>query len=274
MTLTTLDDIATAGKIARTIASGMRRRPAIVLTQDLDGEWGVPLDEAARMFDDRVDAYAIRSTGVLCEFNRITCRPVYNGAVAAWRGGRNYLWLKERADAKDILSWCGIHGPAAPAPARPAARPRTEPTGGTAAPNACRLPDTSTWFAAPSDRWDFDIRYTWAQRTPAGEKTRRPLPDRWDYADGFDIPEEAYPVVIEGMTDALDHTDRTRPSRRLHLLRVSRMSNAPRASEYGTPIMRSRMGGDRNPWMLHYTTDEDGRVVFLNVERHDDLKDA
>lgn len=287
MTLTMLDNPLKAESLARTLNQG-RRRPVIILTpSNKDDTYAIPLTEASTLFGPLpVDAYAIRGRLTLDYLNHGLRMPVYNGAVGAWRGPYSFLWLKDKVDPRRILAWCRINPdmkPATPAIA-PATRIRLRETEKEnqrlrdqlqRLRNTITLPDTSTWFTQPADHWDFDIRYRWAQRTPAGEKTTRPLPETWTYDKDFHIPQDVYATAIDTMCDALDGTDHTRLSRRLHALRISDEPGAPtRASRYGTPVFRSRMGGGHNPWMLHYTTDRAGGIVFLDIERHDSLRPA
>ena len=113
------------------------------------------------------------------------------------------------------------------------------------------------------------------RRVPASSKGEHPLPAEWRYSPGFAIPRNApYAQAIEAMADALDGMDASSGKRRLHRVRSKKGgASGWRQGEAGRPIFRSVIAGGHNPWMLHYTRLDDGTISFVDVQRHDDIRE-
>lgn len=262
-----VDDMAGATRLGRSLGSGARRRPAVVVTYPL----ALPLNELLAPLDGTVDAYVVRDPLVADELFRAAGpgRAAWNGAVATWRGRERYVWMPGRIDPDAMAGWLGVD-PADKAPVyeRPVAtivrdrRIAVRPT--AIKPHGANTPA----------RLDDDIRAAWQARTPATDRGSHPLPDAWKYADDFAIPRDAPRSKAAGaMADALSGLDRLRRGRQLHQLRGSvGGKSAVRRTETGGIIWRSRVDNSPNPWVLHYARESDGTVVFLSVERHNDLE--
>ena len=262
-----VDDMDAAARLGRSLGSGTRRRPAVIVTYPL----AMPLDRLFATLDGTVDAYIIRDPLVADELFRAAGpgRAAWGGAIATWRGTERYIWMPGHADPDEIADWLGIdRDDPAPVYERLAAtiiRDRHV----TVTPTAIRPHGANT-----SARLDDDIRAAWRAGTPDTERGRHPLPDTWSYADGFAIPRDAPRSKAAGaMADALSGLDRLRRGRQLHQLRESvGGKSATRRTETGGTIWRSRVDNSPNPWVLHYARESDGSVTFLSVERHNDLE--
>ena len=283
-----LNEMDKARKLARSVSSGGRRRPAVVASQpNRTFRMPVDLDALAARLGDGVDVFLL-GRDVENEFNAITGRPVYDGAIAVWTGGRRRYWTARDADIETIAQWLGAAKPTEAKPQKPGDDIHDSDTSAPATvrkddvsidrgddDGAAGLPDSSDWFADERERWDFDIRFAWARRVPASAKGEHPLPAEWRYSPGFAIPRNApYAQAIEAMADALDGMDASSGKRRLHRVRSKKGgASCWRQGEAGRPIFRSVIAGGHNPWMLHYTRLDDGTISFVDVPRHDDIRE-
>lgn len=119
-----------------------------------------------------------------------------------------------------------------------------------------------------ADWLDLAVRVTWARLIPACDKTSRPLPAAWSYGDGMAERLHADPdaAVLAAMARVLVGLDRS------HALRAG-LPGAPVArGAWGNPVWRVyvRQNTPDAP-RLHYTRDDEGRIVFLDYGGHDDL---
>ena len=262
-----IDDIAAAARLGRSLGSGTRRRPAVVVTYPL----ALPLGELFAALDGTVDAYVVRDPLAADELFRAAGpgRSAWGGAIATWRGRERYVWKPGYADPSAIADWLGVDRDDPAGVYERIAAPVVKDRRIAVAPAAIRPHGTNT-----PTRLDADVRAAWKASMPAADLDAHPLPDSWNYADGFAIPRDAPRSKAAGaMADALSGLDRLRRGRQLHQLRESVSGkSAVRRTPTGGIIWRSRVDNSPNPWVLHYAREADGSVTFLSVERHNDLE--
>lgn len=196
-------------------------------------------------------------------------RSAWGGAIATWRGRERYVWKPGHANPSAIADWLGVNRDDPAGVYERIAAPVVKDRRIAVAPAAIRPHGTNT----PA-RLDADVRAAWKASMPAADLDAHPLPDSWNYADGFAIPRDAPRSKAAGaMADALSGLDRLRRGRQLHQLRESvGGKSAIRRTPTGGIIWRSRVDNSPNPWVLHYAREADGSITFLSIERHNDLE--
>lgn len=179
------------------------------------------------------------------------------------------MWKPGHADPSAIADWLGVDRDAPVPVYERIAAPVVKDRRIAVAPAEIRPHGTNT----PA-RLDADVRAAWKASMPAADLDAHPLPDSWNYADGFAIPRDAPRSKAAGaMADALSGLDRFRRGRQLHQLRESvGGKSAIRRTPTGGIIWRSRVDNSPNPWVLHYAREADGSITFLSIERHNDLE--
>ena len=140
--------------------------------------------------------------------------------------------------------------------------------------------DPAEWFGTDEERLRHDVYLAWARNTPASEKARLRLPDRWDV--GPDCAGSIYSFTEPGVrakalkaaVDVLTGAAERHNARELHPLRENGGGDAP-------PVRRSdgarcfRAAIERNvaaARRLHYWKRPDGTVELSRVVVHDDFR--
>jgi hypothetical protein len=143
-----------------------------------------------------------------------------------------------------------------------------------------RLKDAQTFdpaglFEDPAEQLGFEIRLAWARGVPASAKTSRPLA-AYRLGEGFIDSAGQYEatvprsLLVRAIVDVLDGAVAGSTKRRRHALRESLASDAPpRLGQWGRPVMRVDVTKSHG-FRLHYTTDNEGRIVLLGLHPHDE----
>ena len=139
-------------------------------------------------------------------------------------------------------------------------------------------PTTPSSFLDPADQLDFEIRLTWARRTPASEKQSVPLGpyaigphffDSWNATDGIER-QKVLDVIVEILTGRVHDI----AGRETHQLRSSAGGNSAFvAGPDGATCWRvSLQTSTPQARRLHYWQRADGAVELASVRRHDDFR--
>lgn len=127
-------------------------------------------------------------------------------------------------------------------------------------------------FATPAERMDWELRATAILQMSPEDRRRHPLPDSWEYGDGFfksvdDCPDMARNSLLRTMLAVACRLDDDLRGLELHALRTGPGGDNPqRRDEQGRPIFRATIHGQ---YRLHFVRDEDGAPAFLSATRHE-----
>lgn len=125
------------------------------------------------------------------------------------------------------------------------------------------------------ERFSMWIRETWALMVDAREKALRPLPEHWDYEDGFFDAMARTQVdrqsVLEAAVDVLTGVAMRSKSRDCHPLREGRGAGERVViGANGDPVYRIRLDQGHGARRMHFTKGGDGGVTFVSVGAHED----
>lgn len=178
---------------------------------------------------------------------------VYSRTIHAVQHGRQRYWYED-VRPETVFGWFNGVTP----PSRQSVRTITE--------TRQVEPDWESMFTDWRDTLQWLIQVAWVKRIPPTEKPSRPLQPMRISEDCPKPPETArLNAVAETLMDVLTgHADVHRP----HPLA---RHGKPVIGPWGNPVIRCSIPRVPSGPRVHYTLDDTGTVVLLDVSLHDDL---
>lgn len=237
-----------AARIAQTVGS---TRPQLIITADSS----IP----AGLYDHHptVELIILGVPDARDTYNKAVCErhgwAVYRRTIHAVQNGRQHYW-HEGVRPETVFEWFNGIKP----PSRQTVRTVTE--------TKQVEPDWESMFDNWQDTLQWLIQVAWVKRIPPTEKPSRPLHPLRISDDCPKPPETArLNAVAETMMDVLTgHADIHKPH---PLARHGKTVIGP----WGNPVIRCSIPRVPSGPRIHYTLDDAGTVVLLDVSLHDEL---